>query len=45
MINIRGLPLNYSEYSKYILITRFEKDKIIEEWVASDLAFQLMLKQ
>jgi hypothetical protein len=28
-----------------IVVSRFDKDKIIEEWVVSDLAFQLMLKQ
>ena len=28
-----------------IVVTRFDGEKIAEEWVASDLAFQLMLKQ
>lgn len=28
-----------------IVVSRFEDDKIVEEWLVSDLAFQMMLKQ
>ncbi len=28
-----------------MVVSRYENGNIIEEWVASDLAFQLMLKQ
>lgn len=43
--DIKGIPASYKKVKWYeIVVSRFDKDKIIEEWVASDLAFQLMLK-
>lgn len=41
-----GIPASNKKVKWYeMVVSRFEKDKIIEEWVASDLAVQLMLKQ
>lgn len=43
--NLKGIPASNKKVKWYeIVVSRFENDKIIEEWVASDLAFQLMLK-
>lgn len=43
--NLKGIPASNKKVKWYeIVVSRFDKDKIIEEWVASDLAFQLMLK-
>ncbi len=43
--NLQGVPPSNKKVKWYeIVVSRFDKDKIIEEWVASDLAFQLMLK-
>jgi predicted ester cyclase len=44
--DLRGIPASNKKIKWYeIVVSRFDKDKIAEEWVASDLAFQLMLKQ
>jgi predicted ester cyclase len=43
--DLKGIPASNKKVKWYeIVVSRFDKDKIIEEWVASDLAFQLMLK-
>jgi len=43
---LRGIPASNKKVKWYeMLVSRFEQGKIIEEWIASDLAFQLMLKQ
>ena len=43
--DLRGVPASNKKIKWYeIVVSRFEKDKIIEEWLASDLAFQLLLK-
>lgn len=43
---MRGIPASMKKIKWYdIVVTRFEGDKIVEEWVASDLAAQLMFKQ
>jgi len=42
---LRGIPASNKKIKWYeIVVSRFNNDKIAEEWVASDLAFQLMLK-
>jgi len=44
--NLKGIPASNKKVKWYeIVVSRFDKDKIVEEWVATDLAFQLMLKQ
>ncbi|HRZ42078.1 MAG TPA: ester cyclase [Bacteroidales bacterium] len=44
--NLKGIPATHKKVKWYeIVVSRFDKDKIVEEWVASDLALQLMLKQ
>lgn len=43
--DLKGIPASHKKVKWYeIVVSRFDKDKIIEEWIASDLAFQLMLK-
>jgi len=43
--NMKGIPASNKKVKWYeIVVTRFDNNKIIEEWVVSDLAFQLMLK-
>ena len=43
--SLKGIPASNQKVKWYeIVVSRFDKDKIMEEWVASDLAFQLMLK-
>ena len=43
--DLKGIPASNKKVKWYeIVVSRFDKDKIIEEWVVSDLAFQLMLK-
>jgi predicted ester cyclase len=43
---LKGIPASNKKVRWYeIVVTRFEKGKIIEEWMQSDLAFQMMLKQ
>ena len=45
-IKLKGIPASNKKIKWHeIIVSRFEEDKIIEEWVVSDLAFQLMLKQ
>jgi predicted ester cyclase len=44
--DLSGIPASNKKVKWYeIVVSRFDKDQIAEEWVASDLAFQLMLKQ
>lgn len=44
--DLKGIRASNKKVKWYeIVVSRFENDKIVEEWVASDLAFQLMLKQ
>lgn len=43
--NMKGIPASNKKVKWYeMVVSRFDKDKIIEEWISSDLAFQLMLK-
>ncbi len=43
--DIKGIPASNKKVKWFeLVVSRFDHDKIIEEWVASDLAFQLMLK-
>ncbi|MBP7497262.1 MAG: ester cyclase [Bacteroidales bacterium] len=43
---IKGIPPTMKKVRWYeIVVTKFEDEKIIEEWLASDFAFQLMLKR
>ena len=43
--NLKGIPSSNKKVKWYeIVVSRFHNDKIIEEWVSSDLAFQLMVK-
>ena len=42
---MKGIPASNKKVRWYeIVVSRFDNDKIIEEWVVSDLGFQLMLK-
>jgi len=44
--DLKGIPASNRKVKWYeLVVSRFEQDKIVEEWIASDLAFQLMLKQ
>ena len=44
--NLMGIPASNKKVKWYeIVVSRFDKDKIVEEWLVSDLAFQLILKQ
>lgn len=43
--DLKGIPASNKKVKWYeIVVSRFQNDKIIEEWVSSDLAFQLMVK-
>jgi predicted ester cyclase len=43
---MQGIPASMNKLKwNEIVVTRFEGEKIAEDWVVSDLAFQLMLKQ
>jgi predicted ester cyclase len=43
--DMKGIPASNKKVRWYeIVVSRFDKDKIVEEWVVSDLGFQLMLK-
>lgn len=43
--DLKGIPASNKKVKWYeMVVSRFDNDKIIEEWIASDLAFQLMLK-
>jgi len=45
-IDFKGIPASGKKLKWYeMIVSRFDKDKIVEEWLLSDLAFQLMLKQ
>lgn len=42
---LRGIPASNKKLKWHeMVVTRFDNEKIIEEWLVSDLAFQLMLK-
>ncbi|MGE5355060.1 MAG: ester cyclase [Deltaproteobacteria bacterium] len=42
---LKGIPASNKKIKWHeMLVSRFHDDKIIEEWIISDLAFQLMLK-
>lgn len=42
---LKGIPASHKKIKWYeMVVTRFEDDKIAEEWLISDLAFQIMLK-
>ncbi|MBK9510455.1 MAG: ester cyclase [Cytophagaceae bacterium] len=42
---LKGIPASHKKIKWYeMVVTRFEGDKIAEEWLISDLAFQMMLK-
>lgn len=43
--NLKGIPPSNKKIKWYeLVVSRFDENKIIEEWVASDLAIQLILK-
>jgi predicted ester cyclase len=43
---MQGIPASMNKLKwNEIVVTRFEGEKIAEDWVVSDLAFQLMIKQ
>ena len=43
--SLMGIPASKKRVAWYeMVVTRFEGDKIVEEWIVSDLAFQLMRK-
>lgn len=43
--SLKGIPPSNKKVNWYeMVVSRFENDKIIEEWIVSDLAFQLLLK-
>ena len=42
----QGIPASMKRIKwNDIVVTRFDVDRIAEEWLASNLAFQLMIKQ
>lgn len=42
----QGIPASMKRIKwNDIVVTRFDGDRIAEEWLASNLAFQLMIKQ
>ena len=44
-VSMRGiLPSNKKIKWYELVVSRFEKGRVVEEWIASDLAFQMMLK-
>jgi len=44
--DLKGIPASNKKVKWHeMVVSRFDEDKIIEEWVVSDLATQLMLKQ
>ena len=44
--DLMGIPASNKKVKWYeIVVSRFDNNKIIEEWVVSDLSCQLMLKQ
>ena len=43
---MQGIPASMKKLKwNEIVVTRFEGEKIAEDWLVSDLAFQLMIKQ
>lgn len=43
---LKSIPPSHKKIKWHeIVVSRFEDDKIAEEWLVSDLAFQMMLKQ
>jgi predicted ester cyclase len=45
-VALKGIPASHKKLKwKEMLVTKFENDKIVEEWILSDLALQLILKQ
>lgn len=45
IIDLNGIPASHEKVKWHeLMVSRFEQDKIIEEWISSDLSFQLMLK-
>jgi predicted ester cyclase len=44
--NLKGIPATDKKVTwTEMVVSRFENNKIIEEWVVSELAGELMLKQ
>ena len=42
---MKSIPPSHKKIKWHeIVVSRFEDDKIVEEWLVSDLAFQMMLK-
>jgi predicted ester cyclase len=42
---LKGIPASNKKIKwSELVVSRFDKGKIVEEWLASDLAFQLLLK-
>lgn len=45
-VDMHGIPASMKRVKwNEMVVTRFEGDKIAEDWLVSNLAFQLMLKQ
>lgn len=45
VFKMRGIPPSNKKIIWYeMIVSRFEKNKIVEEWIVSDLAAQLLLK-
>lgn len=45
-MSMKGIPASHKKVKWHeMVVSRFENGKIAEEWVASDLAFQLIIKQ
>jgi predicted ester cyclase len=45
-VDLKGIPASNKKIKWHeIVVSRFDNDKIIEEWIVSDLALQLLLKQ
>ncbi len=43
---MKSIPASHKKIKWHeLVVSRFEDDKIVEEWLVSDLAFQMMLKQ
>ncbi|MFO7656420.1 MAG: ester cyclase, partial [Bacteroidales bacterium] len=43
---MQGIPASMKKLKwNEIVVTRFEGERIAEDWLVSDLAFQLMIKQ
>jgi predicted ester cyclase len=43
--SMKAIPPSHKKIKWHeIVVSRFEDDKIVEEWLVSDLAFQMMLK-